>query len=702
MDTNENLNGHPPNDQSVNATGLNDSQRRYLRISCQHIDKLLEEVEGILHSAGSKSPFPRYKADISPAQIRVIEDYVQRLRGQLLRALNWQHIETPPAEIPVSRAVRVHAEFMEIALDDLRPGSMRGRGSLTEQTEGELRGVVEELRSVLGEMQLYLLEELNEGLGSRANRLHDDGTGLKLALQTLEDVITRHGLVEFRPRLDALIHRMEDDTFDVALFGRVSSGKSSLLNALLGSEVLPVGVTPITAVPTRLRYGAEVKAWVAFGAGTTEQVSLEDFARYVSEQGNPSNNSNVVRALLEIPAERLREGVVMVDTPGLGSLARKGAQETMAYLPSCDLAVLLLDASSTLNLEDIGTLRLLLEAAIPAVVVLSKADLLNAEELRRTEDYIHEQLRQELHVNLTLHPVSSVVERVALLDQFFERELLPRFTKAKALRAESVKRKLDGLRNAVAHTLQMKLNRTKRASESDYPDAEKFEAQLRGLSATVAELGPSLEEIVRQKTSSGEQIMAELSNVAAAGDSRQRTLPGVEISEMLHDVVHRSLQQISDRAHETFQIVIQQLRSVGSSMGREDIPGMEEAEEFLRDMPRFEMAELTRDFESHGSSLLGLRSQKAQLEKFLQRELAPVLQPLLRQYGEALRYWIRQMTRKFAAVVNSYIGAYRLQVHEQMGLGTTAKLGKDTIEDDLAKLQRYRTEADAMTPAEAA
>lgn len=54
---------------------LNDSQQRRLRVTCQYIDKLLSEIEHVLHSASSQSPFPRYVSDLTPARARVIEDH---------------------------------------------------------------------------------------------------------------------------------------------------------------------------------------------------------------------------------------------------------------------------------------------------------------------------------------------------------------------------------------------------------------------------------------------------------------------------------------------------------------------------------------------------------------------------------------------------------------------------------------------------
>ena len=397
---------------------LNETQQRRLIITCQYIDKMLREIEQVLHSATSLSPFPRYVVDITPAQARVVEDHIRRFRSQLLRALDWQHMKPEPPEIPVTRSITVDLTFINIAIEELRPGYMRGCGAVPEDAVNELNGVVHELRSLAGSMERYLRQELGTNLESRLKKLEETGYDVAL-LRLIEQLITRHGLVEFRSRIDSLASRLEDNNLEVALFGRVSSGKSSLLNALLNTDVLPVGINPITAVPTKLRYGTTLRADVAYGHGREETVTLEELAKLVSEQGNPGNLRNVVRAVVEVPSPRLKKGIVLVDTPGLGSLARRGAAETLAYLPSCDLALLLIDAGTALNEEDIGTLRLLYEGGIPAIVLLSKADLLAEGDLHRVTGYIQEQLQAELGLGMNVHPVSSLPNHAILLDHFF-------------------------------------------------------------------------------------------------------------------------------------------------------------------------------------------------------------------------------------------------------------------------------------------
>ena len=124
------------------------------------IHKLLSNIEQVLHSTTSLSPFPHYVVDVTPAQARVIEDHIRRLRSQLLRALDWQHMKPEPPQIPATRAIKVYFTFIDIAIEVLRPSDMRGSGVVPEDAVDELNGVVHELRSLVQGMERYLREEL--------------------------------------------------------------------------------------------------------------------------------------------------------------------------------------------------------------------------------------------------------------------------------------------------------------------------------------------------------------------------------------------------------------------------------------------------------------------------------------------------------------------------------------------------------------
>lgn len=143
------------------------TQQRHLRVSCQYVDRLLSDIESVLHAAGSKSPFPRYVVDITPAQSEVIEDHIRRMRSQLVRTLAWQHMEPQPPEIPATRAVLTDLSFVDIAIEEMKPSYMLGYGAVPEDAVQELNGVIDELRSLVDGMQGYVREQQDGNVDSR-------------------------------------------------------------------------------------------------------------------------------------------------------------------------------------------------------------------------------------------------------------------------------------------------------------------------------------------------------------------------------------------------------------------------------------------------------------------------------------------------------------------------------------------------------
>jgi GTP-binding protein EngB required for normal cell division len=668
---------------------LTDAQQRRLSVTCKYIDKLLGDIEQALHSTESTSPFARHIVDITPAQTRVIEDHIGRLRSQLLRALDWQHMKPDRPEIPVTRSVMTDLAFVDIAIEELRPSYMSGSGAVPEDAVSELNGVVHELRTLVGSMERYLRQDLGTNLESRLRRLEETGFDVGL-LRLIEELITRNGMVEFRPRIDALASRLEDNNLEIALFGRVSSGKSSLLNVLLNTSVLPVGVLPITAVPTRLQYGTTLHTVVTFGSGRSETVSVEDFGNLVSEQGNPGNSRNVARAVVHVPSPRLKQGIVLVDTPGLGSLAKRGAAETLAYLPSCDLALLLIDAGATLNEEDIGTLHLLYEAAIPAVVLLSKADLLADEDTQRITSYIHQQLQRELGLEVSVHAVSSFPEQSALLDDFFDRELLPRFNEARSLRANSAARKIGALREAVTAAFETALDQKNRRGRNLPADVQNLEEQLRLVTGEVGELRTVLDHAFFALGETPEMILNQTADSAISWLEANSTsrVTEAQLSDWLYGAIRESVARVLETARSAGKRAIDTLQAMAREMRRSDTPQQDELESLLRDVPRFELQASPHDVGLTGWMLLGTGMARARIRSSLRESIGEELKQALHLYGNALSQWSNHFVSRLVLLINSHAEAYRVQLHRIAGTSTD-HIHIHQLEHDLTILKTW-------------
>jgi len=117
---------------------LNSSQRLHLLTSCQYADKLLSEIEATLVASQSKSPFPKFKPDISPARAKVVQDYIARMRAQLVRILDSQAVPIPAPHIGSVHSVRVTLGFVDIAFDECRPKRMARYGALAQTAAIEM------------------------------------------------------------------------------------------------------------------------------------------------------------------------------------------------------------------------------------------------------------------------------------------------------------------------------------------------------------------------------------------------------------------------------------------------------------------------------------------------------------------------------------------------------------------------------------
>ena len=433
---------------------LNASQRQHLLVTCQHIDKMLGDVEATLNAASSKSVFPSYANDVTPMQRKTIEDYIARVRGQLLQVLAGQLLEPEKPHISAIHSIHVNLTFVDIAIAELAPNYMRGYGPVSEAGAADLNGIVAELQSAIKELTRYVLQPRAGDLQERVQKLASQGWDVE-GLRALAEIIDRHGLTEFRPTITMLLDRAEDTALEIAVFGRVSTGKSSLLNHIIGADLLPVGVTPVTAIPTRIGYGQKplVKVWRE-GLGVSEH-TVEELPAFVDERLNSENRKRVGRILVLYPSEHLREGIIFVDTPGVGSLATRGAAETLTYLPRCDAGIVLVDAGSTLTPDDLRIISALIQASTPSTVLVSKADLLSPADLEQQIAYAKRQLRSELDADLTVRAVSVMPSYTRLLDEWFAEELTPLYERKQRLLQESLARKTLMLAGAVRSALEM-------------------------------------------------------------------------------------------------------------------------------------------------------------------------------------------------------------------------------------------------------
>jgi GTPase SAR1 family protein len=189
-------------------------------------------------------------------------------------------------------------------------------------------------------------------------------------------------------QLNMLGTRLRENRCHLAVLGQFKRGKSTLVNALLGEPLLPAAVVPLTSIPTFLYGGEQLAARVLFENGQSEQqftgesaAKLTEFlARYVTESANPRNRLGVRQVEASYPAFILRQGVVLIDTPGIGSTFQHNTETTVNFLPQCDAALFVVSADPPITQVEVEFLKAARRTVVRMIFILNKVDYLDTDE----------------------------------------------------------------------------------------------------------------------------------------------------------------------------------------------------------------------------------------------------------------------------------------------------------------------------------
>lgn len=193
-----------------------------------------------------------------------------------------------------------------------------------------------------------------------------------------------------------LREKVEQNRFYLTVVGQFKRGKTTFLNALLGAEVLPVAILPLTSVVTMLLYSESPSAEVVFQSGLRSTIRLAELPDYVTEKGNPKNVKRVSHVIVAYPSEYLRGGVALVDTPGIGSVYTHNTQVTYDFLPQVDAAIFVTSPEPPITNAEVEFLSDLAARVRKVFVILNKTDLLNASQLQEVLDFTWRSLPESI------------------------------------------------------------------------------------------------------------------------------------------------------------------------------------------------------------------------------------------------------------------------------------------------------------------
>lgn len=238
---------------------------------------------------------------------------------------------------------------------------------------------------------------------------------LRTALTALANVAEERESLAAADSARALDKKLVENRFNVVVFGEFKRGKTTFVNALLGAEMLPAAVVPLTSIVTAVTWGDDVRARISYLEGREEDVAPRELGRYVTERDNPGNHLAVRQAILSYPSDDLRDGVFLVDTPGVGSVYRQNTESAREFLPHADAAIFLTSADppiSDTEREFLGEIR---EEAARVFFVMNKMDYLSGLDRDEAIAFTQGVIADALGRAVILYPMSARQALVAKL-----------------------------------------------------------------------------------------------------------------------------------------------------------------------------------------------------------------------------------------------------------------------------------------------
>lgn len=250
-----------------------------------------------------------------------------------------------------------------------------------------------------------------------------------------------HGLI---PLAEALTRKLKDNHLEVAIVGQFKCGKSSLVNHLLKTDILPTGVTPVTAVVTRIQYGEAPRCLIWTEDGQTREIDLKELPLYIVEEYNPGNAKKVILADVWLPQMQHLGPLRLVDTPGLGSIFTHNSEATRQWLVNLSAALITVSAERPLAADDLSLITEIRRYAPRTAIIITKKDLFEPPQLEKIGTYIAQTLEASFKEKPQLYFYSvknGEAERDYLVQHFFQ-PLMNEFTQ---VNEEVIRHKLNTL-----------------------------------------------------------------------------------------------------------------------------------------------------------------------------------------------------------------------------------------------------------------
>ncbi len=259
--------------------------------------------------------------------------------------------------------------------------------------------------------------------------MHTYATLKEDILACIDQLFTLEHLAGFP--LDELVEKVRTNTLNLVVVGQFKRGKTCLINALMGVDLLPTGVVPLTSIVTVLTYGEALHIQVSFQDGKVTAIAPQELVDYVTEPGNPKNQKAVKEVFVSYPSPYLKDGVRLVDTPGVGSVYIHNTDVAYQYLPNSDAALFLLSVEQPISKAELDFLKDVQQYSDKIFFLLNKIDYVTDREIQASVEFTGSTIKEAAGLDVTVYPISAKLALEGKLkgsEELLKRSNLPAFS----------------------------------------------------------------------------------------------------------------------------------------------------------------------------------------------------------------------------------------------------------------------------------
>ncbi|PJC79863.1 hypothetical protein CO008_03790 [Candidatus Roizmanbacteria bacterium CG_4_8_14_3_um_filter_36_12] len=203
-------------------------------------------------------------------------------------------------------------------------------------------------------------------------------------------------------------NKVKNKDFQLVVLGQFKRGKTSLINALIGVNLLPTAVIPLTSVVTILKYGDKPFARVVFLDGETKELMVLKLEDYISEDKNPKNIKQVDKMIIEYPSSYLKDGVQIIDTPGVGSVYGHNTDVAYEFVPQADAGIFVVTTDPPISASELSFLSSIKNYLGKILFVQNKNDQVGVDERKQSLEFTKRIIEEKIGVkNLRFYSLSS-------------------------------------------------------------------------------------------------------------------------------------------------------------------------------------------------------------------------------------------------------------------------------------------------------